>query len=150
MHHVLPKDWGFKGLVVSDWETVANLTTHGLAADDADAVSSALNAGVDMEMTSHLYLQNLAADVRAGKVSEATVDESVRRILEAKYKLGLFKDPYAPPGAAEQTAVLLKNESDLLPPRRTSLHSVAVVGALADSKPDTMGSWSLAVTTTTL
>jgi beta-glucosidase len=114
-----------------------------------------------MEMTSHVYLQNLAADVRAGKVSEATIDESVRRILEAKYELGLFKDPYAPPGAAqrelasaeqrkaaraaaERTAVLLRNEGDLLPLRQNSLHSLAVIGELADSKPDTMGSWSLA------
>ena len=161
LHDVLRQDWGFKGLVVSDWETIANLTTHGFAADDADAAARAMNAGVDMEMTSHVYLQNLAADVRAGKVSEATIDESVRRVLEAKYKLGLFKNPYAPAGAAErelvsaeqrktaravagQTAVLLKNEGDLLPLRRASLHSLAVIGSLADSKADTMGSWSLA------
>ena len=161
LNDVLRQDWSFNGLVVSDWETVAKLTTHGFAADDADAAARAVNAGVDMEMTSHLYLQNLAADVRAGKVSEATIDQSVRRILEAKYKLGLFKNPYAPRGAAErelvsaeqrkaartaadETAVLLKNDGDLLPLRRASLHSLAIVGALADSKADTMGSWSLA------
>jgi beta-glucosidase len=161
LHDVLRDDWGFQGVVVSDWETVAKLTTHGFAADDADAAVRAVNAGVDMEMTSHLYLQNLAAEVRAGKVSETTIDDSVRRILEAKYKLGLFKDPYAHEGsaerelvsaeqrnaaraAAERTAVLLKNEDDLLPLNRGSLHSLAVVGALADSKADTMGSWSLA------
>jgi beta-glucosidase len=158
---ILRKDWGFRGLVVSDWETIPNLRTHGFAADDADAAARAVNAGVDMEMTSHVYLQNLAADVKAGKVSERTIDDSVRRILEAKYKLGLFKDPYAPQGAAERelvspaqrqaardaaerTAVLLRNEGDLLPLRQSSLHSIAVVGALADSKADTMGSWSLA------
>ena len=161
LRDVLRHDWGFNGFVVSDWETVANLTTHGFAADNADAAARAVNAGVDMEMTSYSYLQNLAADVRAGKVSEATIDDSVRRILEAKYELGLFKNPYAPHGAperelvcaeqrkaaraaAEQTAVLLRNEGDLLPLRRGSLHSLAVVGALADSKADTMGSWSLA------
>ena len=161
LEDVLRRDWGFKGLVVSDWETIPNLTTHGFSADDADAAAQAVNAGVDMEMTSHLYLQNLAADVKSGKVSEATIDEAVRRILEAKYELGLFKNPYAPPGAAERelvspeqrnaarsaaerTAVLLRNEGDLLPLRRDSLHSLAVVGALADSRPDTMGSWSLA------
>ena len=105
LNDVLRQDWRFNGLVVSDWETIANLTTHGFAADDADAAARAVNAGVDMEMTSHLYLQNLAADVRAGKVSEATVDDSVRRILEAKYKLGLFKNPYAPQGAAERELV---------------------------------------------
>jgi beta-glucosidase len=161
LHDVLRQDWGFQGVVVSDWETVAKLTTHGFAADDPDAAAQAVNAGVDMEMTSHLYLQNLAAEVRARKVSEKTIDDSVRRILEAKYKLGLFKNPYAPEGsaerelvsaeqrnaaraAAERTAVLLKNEDDLLPLNRSSLHSLAVVGALADSKADTMGSWSLA------
>ncbi len=161
LQDVLRHDWGFQGFVVSDWETIANLTTHGFAADGADAAARAVNAGVDMEMTSHLYLQSLAADVRTGKVSKATIDDSVRRILEAKYKLGLFKNPYAPQGAAERelvsaeqrkaardaaerTAVLLRNEGDLLPLRRVSLHSLAVVGALADSKADTMGSWSLA------
>ncbi len=161
LNDVLRQDWGFQGFVVSDWETIAKLTTHGFASDDADAAVRATNAGIDMEMTSHIYQQNLAAQVRAGKVSEKTIDESVRRILEAKYKLGLFKNPYAPKGAAErelvsaeqrsaaritaeQTAVLLKNEGDLLPLRRTSLKSLAVIGALADSKADTMGSWSLA------
>jgi beta-glucosidase len=161
LHDVLRQDWGFQGLIVSDWETIANLTTHGFAADDADAAARAVNAGVDMEMTSHLYLQNLAADVRAGRVSKTTIDDSVRRILEAKYKLGLFKDPYVPQGgpqrelvstkqrnaaraAAERTAVLLKDTDDLLPLKRSSLHSLAVVGALADSQADTMGSWSLA------
>jgi beta-glucosidase len=161
LHDVLRQDWGFEGMVVSDWESIANLTTHGFAVDDADAAARAVNAGVDMEMTSPVYLQNLAADVKAGKVSEATIDNAVRRILEAKYKLGLFNNPYAPQGAserelvspeqrkatrrvAERTAVLLRNEGDLLPLDRSRLHSLAVVGALADSKPDTMGSWSLA------
>lgn len=161
LQDVLRRDWGFNGFIVSDWETIANLTTHGFAVDNADAAARAANAGVDMEMTSHLYLQNLAADVRAGKVSETTIDDAVRRILEAKYKLGLFKNPYAPQGAserelvsaeqrkvardaAERSAVLLRNEGDLLPLRRASLHSLAVIGALADSKADTMGSWSLA------
>jgi beta-glucosidase len=160
LHEVLRQDWGFQGLVVSDWETIANLTTHGFATDDADAAARAVNAGVDMEMTSHFYLQNLAADVRAGRVSEATINDAVRRILETKYKLGLFRNPYAPPGAAERelvspeqrkaaraaaerSAVLLRNEGGLLPLKRDSLHSLAVVGALADSRADTMGSWSL-------
>jgi len=114
-----------------------------------------------MEITSQMYLQNLAAEVRAGKVGEAKIDDAVRRILEAKYELGLFRNPYAPEGAAdrelvsteqrkaarlgaERTAVLLRNEDGLLPLDRTRLHSLAVVGALADLKPDIMGSWSLA------
>jgi len=161
LQNVLRQEWGFSGFVVSDWGTIPNLITHGFATDAADAAARAVNAGVDMEMTSHVYLQNLAADVKAGRVSEATIDNSVRRILEAKYKLGLFQNPYAPEDAAdrellspqqrasariaaERAAVLLKNQGDLLPLDRTSLHTLAVVGALADSKPDTMGSWSLA------
>lgn len=157
---VLRKQWGFQGFVVSDWESVLNLKTHGYAADAADAAALGVNAGVDMEMTSHTYQQHLANAVKAGKVSMAMIDDAVRRILEAKYKLGLFAHPYAPAGAAERelvsaeqrtaarlaaerSAVLLRNEGEALPLKRT-LHSLAVVGALADSKPDTMGSWSLA------
>ncbi|SEF90808.1 beta-glucosidase [Bryocella elongata] len=160
LNDVLRKQWGFKGFVVSDWETVPNLVTHGYAADAADAAARAVNAGVDMEMTSHDYLNYLEADVKSGKVSAATIDTAVRRILEAKYKLGLFQHPYAPEGAAERelvspeqrhaaklaaerTAVLLRNENGALPLKR-DVRSIAVVGALADSKADTMGSWSLA------
>jgi beta-glucosidase len=160
LQDVLRKDWGFQGFVVSDWETVPNLVTHGFAADDADAATRAANAGVDMEMTSHLYFEHLADDVKTGKVSEVTIDNAVRRILEAKYKLGLFKNPYAEPGlasrelvspeqrqqeriAAQRSAVLLRNQDQTLPLKKT-LHSLAVIGSLADSKPDTMGSWSLA------
>jgi beta-glucosidase len=160
IHDTLRGEWGFKGFVVSDWESVKNLTTHGYAADDADAAAKAVNAGVDMEMTSSDYYNHLAEDLKSGKVTQATIDDSVRRILEAKYKLGLFEHPYAEPGlaakelvspehreaartAAQRTAVLLRNEGNTLPLKK-SLHSIAVIGALADSKPDTMGSWSLA------
>jgi beta-glucosidase len=160
LHDVLREDWGFKGFVVSDWESVKNLTTHGYASDAADAAAKALNAGVDMEMTSSNYYNNLAADLKNGKVSQKTIDDSVRRILEAKYKLGLFQHPYAEPGlaakelvspehraaariAAQRSAVLLRNEGDALPLQK-AIHSIAVIGALADSKPDTMGGWALA------
>jgi beta-glucosidase len=157
---VLRKQWGFQGFVVSDWETVPNLVTHGYAVDHTDAAARAVNAGVDMEMTSHDYIDHLEEDVKSGKVSMVTINNAVRRILEAKYRLGLFQHPYAPAGAAERelvsaeqrhaaklaaerTAVLLRNENKTLPLNR-SIRSLAVVGALADSKADTMGSWSLA------
>jgi beta-glucosidase len=160
LHDILRDDWHFKGFVVSDWETIPNLVTHGFASDLADAAARAVNAGVDMEMTSHVYRDNLASEVKNGTVSVATIDHSVRAILEAKYKLGLFANPYtdltrAPREllsadqrneariAAERSAVLLRNESRTLPLSK-SVHSIAVIGALADSKPDTMGSWSLA------
>jgi beta-glucosidase len=160
MHDVLRKEWGFQGFVVSDWETVANLVTHGFAATPADAAARAVNAGIDMEMTSPLYRDYLAADVKNDTVTQKAIDNAVRLILEAKYKLGLFTNPYATPGeaakelvspeqrheariAAQRSAVLLRNESNILPLSK-SMHSIAVVGPLADSKPDTMGSWSLA------
>jgi beta-glucosidase len=160
LHDVLREKWGFKGFVVSDWRSVENLATHGFAASPADAAVRAVNAGVDMEMTSHVFRDYLPAAVKDGAVKESTIDDAVREILMMKYRLGLFRHPYASLDhakvelnsiaqheaaqvAAERSAVLLRNEGGLLPLSR-SLSSIAVVGALADSKPDTMGSWSIA------
>ncbi|MDW5264424.1 MULTISPECIES: beta-glucosidase BglX [Acidobacteriaceae] len=160
LQDVLRDKWKFDGFVVSDWDAVTNLTTHGFASGPEDAAARAVNAGVDMEMTSHVYRDNLAAAVKDGLVKESTINESVRRILTTKYRLGLFSHPYADPSkasaqlvspeqrhaarvAAERTAVLLRNEGHLLPLSK-SLKSIAVIGPLADSKPDIMGSWSLA------
>jgi beta-glucosidase len=160
LHDVLRQDWGFQGLVVSDWDTVQDLVTHGFASSPADAAVRAVNAGVDMEMTSSLFRDNLSGAVKSGAVSVQTIDDAVRAILEAKYKLGLFSQPYASPEraahelvsaeqrheariAAQRSAVLLRNEASTLPLRK-DMRSIAVIGSLADSKPDTMGSWSLA------
>lgn len=159
LEDVLRKQWGFQGFVVSDWDAVMSLVTHGFAADRADAAARAINAGMDMEMTSHVFQDFLAEDVKSGKVSVATIDAAVRRLLEAKYELGLFDHPYTDPAragrellsaeqkaaareAAQRSTVLLRNEGSLLPLSK-NLRSVAVVGAMADSKVDTMGSWSL-------
>jgi beta-glucosidase len=160
LHDVLREKWGFKGFVVSDWNSVESLATHGFAADHADAAVRAVNAGVDMEMTSHVFRDYLPAAVKNGSVKESTIDDAVRDILVMKYRLGLFRQPFASLErakaelnsnaqheaarvAAQRTAVLLRNEGGLLPLKR-SITSVAVVGPLADSKPDTTGSWSLA------
>jgi beta-glucosidase len=160
LHDVLREKWGFKGFVVSDWDSVESLATHGFAADPADAAVRAVNAGVDMEMTSHVFRDYLPAAVKNGSVKESTIDDAVRDILIMKYRLGLFRQPYASLDrakaelsstaqheaarvAAQRTAVLLRNEGGLLPLKR-SIASVAVVGPIADSKPDTMGSWSIA------
>jgi beta-glucosidase len=160
LHDVLREKWGFKGFVVSDWNSVESLATHGFAADPADAAVRAVNAGVDMEMTSHVFRDYLPAAVKNGSVKESTIDDAVRDILIMKYRLGLFRQPYASLDrakaelnstaqhqaariAAQRTAVLLRNEGNLLPLKR-SIASVAVVGPIADSKPDTMGSWSIA------
>lgn len=160
MRDVLKDGWGFQGFVVSDWEAVGSLVTHGFAKDAADAAARSVNAGTDMEMTGHVFRDNLAAQVKSASVEMATIDEAVRRILRVKYRLGLFDSPYAVPGAAttqlvsteqrtaarkaaERTAVLLRNEGQLLPLRQAP-KTIAVVGPLADSKVDIGGSWSLA------
>jgi len=160
LHDVLRETWGFQGFVVSDWESIRNLTTHGFASGPEDAAVRAVNAGVDMEMTSGLYRDNLPVAVKKGLVKQATIDAAVRRILMTKYKLGLFKDPYvvaerserelvstaqreAARAAADRTAVLLRNEGGMLPLDK-NIKSIAVIGPLTDTKPDIMGSWSLA------
>ena len=160
LHDVLRKKWNFDGFVVSDWESVKSLTTHGFASGPQDAAARAVNAGVDMEMTSHVFRDQLASAIKQGSVEESTIDEAVRRILTAKYRLGLFTNPYVAPSraktdlvtseqrqaarkAAERSAVLLRNEGGLLPLSK-SLTSIAVIGPLADSQADITGSWSLA------
>lgn len=159
LQDVLRKEWGFKGFVVSDWNSVADLETHGFAASPADAALRAFNAGVNMEMTSSLYREFLPRAVQQGQITEAAIDAMVRPILAAKYRLGLFSNPYVDLDryrtitgaieqrtgareAAEQTAVLLRNQDHLLPLSK-NLHSVAVIGPLADSKLDTLGSWAI-------
>jgi beta-glucosidase len=159
LNDVLRKEWGFKGFVVSDWDAVKNLQTHGFAATPLDAAARAANAGLNMEMTSSDYRRYLPAAVKSGAVTEAQIDDLVLPILEMKYRLGLFTNPYvdienfhretlsadqrsAVEQAAEQTAVLLKNENHLLPLNK-SVNSVAVIGPLADSKLDIMGSWAI-------
>ena len=160
LHDVLREKWKFDGFVVSDWESVKSLTTHGFASGPQDAAIRAVNSGVDMEMTSHVFRDELASALKEGLVQQSTIDEAVRRILTAKYRLGLFTNPYVAPSraetelvtseqrqaarkAAERSAVLLRNEGSLLPLSK-SVTSIAVIGPLADSKADITGSWSLA------
>jgi len=156
---VLRETWGFEGFVVSDANVVRSLVTHGLAADAPDAAARALSAGVDMEMAiEDAAYAHLPEALEASAVDEQTLDTSVRRILEAKLRLGLFDHPYvdedrarevlADPGhrevarvAAERAAVLLRNEGDLLPLDAARLTSLAVIGPLADSPRDTLGPW---------
>jgi beta-glucosidase len=167
LRDVLRKTWGFKGFVVSDADAVGNLVTHGFAEDKSDAAYRALTAGVDLEMSlpgnaiSGAYSASLTKLVQEGRVTKAQVDEAVRRILEAKFKLGLFDNPYVDESrvatvhnnpehrrlarvAAQRSAILLRNESNLLPLVKgdPKVSSVAVIGPLADSKRDMRGSWS--------
>ena len=169
MTDVLRKEWGFKGFVVSDAEAVGNLVTHGFAEDRSDAAYRALTAGVDMEMSipgntiSSAYASSLTKLVQDGRVTKVQLDDAVRRILHAKFKAGLFENPYVDETriaaihnnpehrrlarvAAQRSMVLLRNEGDLLPLVKgdPKVSSVAVIGPLGDSKRDIRGPWSLA------
>jgi beta-glucosidase len=155
---VLRDEWKFDGFVVSDYESVKELMNHRVAANEADAVRQALGAGVEMEMVSRLYNKHVAQLIREGKLSTQTLDEAVRRILRIKFRLGLFERPYAD-AARERSAllnrehmdaardiaarsmVLLKNERETLPLDKFR-GTIAVIGPLADSQKDMIGSWS--------
>ncbi|HBB89860.1 MAG TPA: glycosyl hydrolase [Blastocatellia bacterium] len=155
---VLRGEWKFDGFVVSDYTSVKELVNHGLAANDQDAARLALNAGVDMEMVSRLFNQHGPQLLREGRVSQATIDDAVRRILRIKFRLGLFEHPYsdetresrslltsenraAARAIADRSMVLLKNEHETLPLNKT-VHSIAVIGPLADDHRSPLGWWS--------
>jgi beta-glucosidase len=155
---VLRQQWGFEGFVVTDWAAVKEMIAHGVAADEAEAAALAANAGVDMDMNTLIYLKNIPALVRAGKVPEAGIDEHVRRILRVKFALGLFENPYADPEAAQkthmlpesqahmrklaaQTMVLLKNNG-VLPLQKEQI-SVGLTGPLAVQRGALFGCWTL-------
>ena len=156
--NILREEWGFEGFVVSDWNAVGELMSHGIAGTPAEAAKEAVEAGVDMDMCGDIYQKTLDQLVREGKVSEETVDEAVRRILRIKFKLGLFDNPFISPERAgevilckehldaalelaRKSIVLLKNEGNLLP-LKTNLDSIAVIGPLADDHEAPLGPWA--------
>jgi beta-glucosidase len=157
LRRVLREEWGFRGFVVSDWNSMSEMIEHGFAADLADVAVKSLTAGVDMEMQSAAYSGELEALVRAGKVSERLVDEAARSVLRIKFEVGLFdtRRPFAakvpgPPGpearalaktAAVRSVVLLKNEGHVLPLLR-GRSTVAVIGPLADDPYEVLGTWN--------
>jgi beta-glucosidase len=156
---VLRKDWGFQGIVLSDAFAVGNLVTHGYASNGEDAAYKAITAGLNMDMASFTYTDNLAKVVKEGKVSEASIDHMVLPILEAKFDLGLFDHPYVdearvdtvlnrPEGIALErklagrSMVLLRNENRTLPLSK-ELKKIAVIGPLADAANDIEGGWTV-------
>ncbi|RZM21525.1 MAG: beta-glucosidase BglX, partial [Pedobacter sp.] len=159
MTDLLRKQWGFKGFVVTDYTAVNELIDHGLG--DLQTVSAlSLNAGVEMDMVGEGFLTTLKKSVQEGKVKAAQIDHACRLILEAKYKLGLFDDPFRycseerakteilkpehlqlAREAAGQSFVLLKNEGQILPIRKTG--TVALIGPLANTGPNMPGTWSV-------
>lgn len=158
---VLRKQWGFKGFVVTDYTGINEMIDHGIG--DLQTVSArALRAGIDMDMVGEGLLLTLEKSLKEGKVTLAEIDAACRRILEAKYKLGLFTDPYKycdvqraatdvftqanrteARSTAAQSFVLLKNESNVLPLKKSG--TIALIGPLADNKENMSGTWSVAV-----
>ena len=156
MTEILKERWGFDGFIVSDWDAVIQLCNQGYAEDGKEAAELALNAGIDMDMMDDLYRKHIAALLDEGKIDMATVDESVRRILRLKFRLGLFEHPYTEPRPAEEiylqpsslanaealaqeSMVLLKNENSLLPLKKKG--RIALIGPLADSQSELIGNW---------
>ena len=157
---LLKKQWGFKGLVVSDYTGVSEMIAHGIG--DYQTVSAkALMAGLDMDMVSEGLLNTTAQSLKEGKVSMERINAACRKILEAKYKLGLFEDPYRyldenraktevftaanrkeARSTAAQSFVLLKNQNKVLPLKKTG--TLALIGPLADNKENMGGTWSVA------
>ena len=148
---------GFKGVIVSDYNAIAELMHHGIAADLADAATHALKAGVDIDMMADAYRRGLPVALERGQVSMSDIDESVRRVLTLKQQLGLFEDPYRRGATAESAAalthrrqlaravgaraiVMLKNDQETLP-LAASLRRLAVIGPLADAPTEMRGPW---------
>jgi beta-glucosidase len=155
---VLRQEWKFDGFVVSDYTSVRELINHGVAANEEEAAAAALNAGVDMEMVSRSYNQFGPQLLEQRKLTMATIDEAVRRILRIKYRLGLFDRPYADEAreagsllrpeslrlareAAARSTVLLKNDRSVLPIDK-NVKSIAVIGPLADDRRAPLGPWN--------
>lgn len=156
MTEILKKRWKHDGFIVSDWGAVEQLKNQGLAATKKDAARYAFNAGLEMDMMSHAYDRYLKELVEEGKVTMAQVDESVRRVLRVKFRLGLFEHPYTPvtnekdrffrpqsmavaAQLAAESMVLLKNDNQILP--LTNKKKIAVVGPMAKNGWDLLGSW---------
>ena len=158
---VLRGEWRFRGLVVSDFEAVVELIDHGYATDEADAVLKALNAGCDIALGEDLYRKHIPALVRAGRLSEKTLDDAVRRVLGVKEALGLFENPFRSLDperqatsvrrpdmlalareAARKSIVLLKNEDDLLPLPKSG-KTIAFIGPYVCEKRNEFGAWAM-------
>jgi beta-glucosidase len=157
MRQVLREEWGFEGFVVSDWYSIPQLATHGLTSGDRDSAFAAATAGVDMEMASHTYMDHLPDLVSSGLVGEDNIDQAVADILRIKFNLGLFDRPYIDRKSqptldeeiklevahrmAVQSVVLLKNDGGILPLSKSDISSLAVIGPLADTPYEQLGTW---------
>lgn len=158
LRDVLRDEWGWDGCVVSDWGSVSGMIPHGFAADAREAAKRGLTAGTDVDMMSYAYISQLGDLVKSGELDEAVIDESVRNILRLKFRLGLFENPYveeenytdkfytpesleAARVAAVESAVLLKNDNNILPLDASRTRRVLIAGPLADAPHDQLGTW---------
>jgi beta-glucosidase len=156
---LLKKQWDWDGFIVSDWGSISEMIPHGIARDKKDASLLALKGGSDMDMEGGAYEVSIEGLVKEGKISEKLIDDSVRRILRVKFRLGLFEDPYKycdealektelysqenqnlSLEAAKKSIVLLKNENNILPIKK-DVKTIAVIGPLADDKDSPLGNW---------
>lgn len=152
---VLRKEWKYDGMVVTDWASALEMVNHGFCTDGKDAAEKSVNAGIDMEMVSETFIQNLKQSIAENKVSMETIDNAVRNILRLKFRLGLFDNPYVvtpqtvkyaekhlqtAKTAAEQSVILLKNENQTLP-FTDKIKTLAVIGPMADAPYEQMGTW---------
>lgn len=153
---ILRKEWGFDGFVVSDCFSVRELVPHRVAVDEADAAAKCIAAGTDMDMEDGIYAAHLDSLVKAGLVSVDDIDRAVRGILRTKFMLGLFENPYvvtqqsvkyapshlaAARRAALESAILLKNDGDVLPFDRTKVRKLLITGPMADARYNQLGTW---------
>ncbi|MFB9863769.1 beta-glucosidase BglX [Rufibacter immobilis] len=160
MQQILRKEWGFTGAVISDWQNITEMVNHGYSKDHAQAAEQALRAGTDVDMMGEAYLKFVPELVRSGKLDQKILDESVRRVLWLKFKLGLFDNPYlysdtkrekkeirskenlaAAFDMARKSIVLLKNQGNVLP-LTAGAKKIAVIGPLGNNKADMNGTWS--------
>ncbi|MEM7277734.1 MAG: beta-glucosidase BglX [Pseudomonadota bacterium] len=157
LQQVLREEWKFNGFVVSDWDSIRQLRIHGLTADDKGSALEAVSAGVDVEMYGDSYERHIAELLGEGSITRSQIDGAVENILRAKYRLGLFANPYTDPSAfppfgdeaalasaqaaALQSVVMLKNSNKALPLSAKALSSIAVIGPLADARQDQLGTW---------
>ncbi len=152
---VLRDEWKYDGMVVSDWTSIGEMILHGFCKDRKEAAMLAMNSGVDMEMVSGTYLENIEELIKSGKISEKTLDDAVRNVLRLKFRLGLFDNPYvvtsqdvkyAPQNlekakeCAQQSIILLKNNDNVLP-ITNKVKKIAIVGPMADAPHDQLGTW---------
>ncbi len=163
MTKILRDEWHFDGFVVSDYNAIEELIHHGVAMNAAAAAQKALDAGVEVDMMGHIYDRELPGLLKSGKISEATLDEAVRRVLRVKFALGIFDHPYARTGAevtaavaahrpvarkaAEESIILLKNDiangGVAVLPLQPAGKKIALIGALADSAGEMAGTWAM-------